>query len=85
MLPDHLSEEGPAEFEEIEIPCSIIFLLVTLFTILYVIHFNGHFYIFGSIARISLRIYGIWTKYNTSFTPCAARQLNLGSAYLENT
>ena len=25
------------------------------------IHFNGHFYIFGLLARIFLRIYGIWT------------------------
>ena len=61
MSPDHLCEEGPAEFEEIEVPFSITFLLFILLTISYVIHFNGHFYIFGLIARIFLRIYSIWT------------------------
>ena len=33
MSPDHLNEERPAEFEEIEIPFSIIFLLSILVTI----------------------------------------------------
>ena len=61
MSPDHLSEEGQAEFEEIEVPFSIIVLLSILLTISYMIHFNGHFYIFGLLARIFLRTYGIWT------------------------
>ena len=59
MSPDHLCEEGPAEFEEIEVPFSIIFLLFILLS--YVIHFNGHFYIFGLLARIFLKTLGIWT------------------------
>ena len=61
MSLDHLNEEGPAEFEEIEIPFSIVFLLSILLTISHGIHFNGHFYIFGLIARILLRTYEIWT------------------------
>ena len=61
MSLDHLNEEGLAEFEEIKISFSIIFLLFILLTISYVIHFNGHFYIFGLLARIFLRTYGIWT------------------------
>ena len=61
MSLDHLNEEGPAEFEEIEIPFSIIFLLSILLTISYRIHFNGHFYIFGLLAKILLRTYEIWT------------------------
>ena len=60
MSPDHLNEEGPAEFEEIEIPCSILFLLSVLLTISYKIHFNRHFYIFGSLAKVLLRTYEIW-------------------------
>ena len=61
MSPDHLCEEGPAEFEEIEVPFSIIFFLSVLLAILYTIHHNGHFYIFGLLARLFLRTYGIWT------------------------
>ena len=38
MSLDHLSEEGPAEFEEIEVSFSIIVLLFVLLTISYVIH-----------------------------------------------
>ena len=52
MSPDHLYEEGLAEFEEIEVPFSIIFLLFILLTISYVIHFKRHFYIFGLLARM---------------------------------
>ena len=62
MSPDHLNEEGLAELEETEIPFSIIFLLSVLLTISYGIHFNGHFYIFGLLARILFRTYEIWTK-----------------------
>ena len=61
MSPDHLNEEGLAEFEEIEIPFSIIFLLSILLTISYGIHFNRYFYIFGLLARILLRTFEIWT------------------------
>ena len=61
MSLDYLCEQGPAEFEEIEVPFSIIFFLFVLLTISYMIHFNEHFYIFGILARIFLRIYGIWT------------------------
>ena len=61
MSPDHLNEEGPAEFEEIEIPFSIIFLLSVLLTISYRIHFNRQFYIFGLLARILFQTYEIWT------------------------
>ena len=61
MLLDHLNEEGPAELEEIEIPFSIIFLLSIHRTILYRIHFNGHFYIFELLARILFWTYETWT------------------------
>ena len=61
MSLDHLCEEGSAEFEEIEVPISIIFFLLVLLTISYMIHFNGHFYIFGLIVKTFLWIYGIWT------------------------
>ena len=61
MSPDHLNEEGLAELEEIEIPFSIIFLLSILLTISYRIHFNGHFYNFGLLARILFWTYEIWT------------------------
>ena len=40
MSLDHLSEEGPAEFEQIEIPISIIFLLFILLTTSSVIHLS---------------------------------------------
>ena len=61
MSLDYLNEEGLAELEEIEIPFSIIFLLSILFTISYGIHLNGHFYIFGLIARILYRTYELCT------------------------
>ena len=60
MSPDHLNQEGLAEFEEIEIPFSIIFLHSNFLTISYGIHLNGHFYIFGLLARILFRTYKIW-------------------------
>ena len=46
MSLDHLSEEGLAELEEIEVPFSIIFLLFILLPISCLIHFNRHLYIF---------------------------------------
>ena len=61
MSPDHLSEEGLAELEEIEEPYSIRSSLFVILTIPYIIHFNGHFHIFGFLARIFLRVYDIWT------------------------
>ena len=61
MPPDHLNEEGLAELEEIKIPFSIIFLFSVLLITSYEIHFNGHFYIFGLLARILFRTYEIWT------------------------
>ena len=57
MSPDHLSEEGTAELEEIKIPFSIILLFSVLLIISYGIHFNGHFYIFGLLARILFRTF----------------------------
>ena len=61
MSPNHLNEEGPAELEEIKIPFSIIYLLSILLTISHRIHFNGHFYIFGLLARILFQTYEFWT------------------------
>ena len=52
MQPDHLNEEGLAESEEIEIPLNIIFFFSILLIISYGTHFNGHFHLFGLIARI---------------------------------
>ena len=60
MSPDHLNEEGLAELEEIEIPFSITFLLSIFLIISYGIHFNGHFYNFGLLARILFWIYEVW-------------------------
>ena len=61
MSPDHLSEEGLTELEEIEIPFSIIFLFSILLTTSYRIHYNGHFYIFGLLARILFWTHETWT------------------------
>ena len=63
MSPDHLHEEGPAELEENKIPFSIILLFSVLLTISCGIHFNGHFYIFGLLARILFHTYEIWTIF----------------------
>ena len=60
MSLDHLNEEGLAELEEIEILLSIILLLSILLTISHGIHFNGHFYIFGLLARIFFQTYEFW-------------------------
>ena len=59
MSPDHLCEEGPAYREEIEIPFNIIFSFSTILILLYGIHLNGHFYLFGLINRIFLWIYNL--------------------------
>ena len=61
MSPDHLNEEDLAELEEIEILFSIILLLSILLTISCGIHFNGHFDIFGLLARILFQTYDFWT------------------------
>ena len=60
MSPDHLNE-GLAEQEEIEIPLSIIPFFSILSIISYRIHFNGHFHIFGFLARMLFQIYEFWT------------------------
>ena len=70
MSPDHLNEEGPTELEEIEIPFSIIFLLSVLLTISYGIHFNGHFYAFGLLARILFWTCEIWTIIQDALVFC---------------
>ena len=57
----HLNEEGTAELQEIEIPFNIIFFFSILLTISFRIHFNGHFYIFGLLARILFWTYESWT------------------------
>ena len=61
MPPDHLNEEGLAEQEEIEIPLNIIFFFSILLIISYGTHFNGHFHLFGLLARILFQIYEFWT------------------------
>ena len=61
MSPDHLNEESLAELKGIEIPFSILLLFSIFLTISYGIHFNGHFYIFGLLARTLFWIYEIWT------------------------
>ena len=58
MSPDHLSEEGLPNREDIEIPFHIIFSFSTILVFLYGIHLNGHFYFF----RLTTRIF-LWT-YN---------------------
>ena len=60
MPPDYLNEEGLAEPEEIEIPLNIIFFFSILLIISYGTHFNGHFHLFGLIARILFQTYEYW-------------------------
>ena len=60
MSPDHLNETGLAEPEEIEIPLNIIFFFSILLIISYGTHFNGHFHLFGLLARILFQIYEFW-------------------------
>ena len=60
MPSDHLNEEGLAEPEEIEIPLNIIFFF-SILIISYGTHFNGHFHLFGLLARILFQIYEFWT------------------------
>ena len=62
MSPDHLCEEGPAYREEIEIPFNIILSFSIILILLYGIHLNGHFYLFGLITRIFLWIYHLLSR-----------------------
>ena len=62
MSPDHLSEEGPAYREEIEIPFNIILSFSTLLIISHGIHLNGHFYRYRLTTRIFLWIYHLCSK-----------------------
>ena len=64
MSLDHLCEEGPAHRKEIEIPFNVILFFCILLTISYGIHLNGHFYLFGLIARILFWIYHLWSRLN---------------------
>ena len=52
MSPDHLNEEGLAESEEIDIPLNIILFFSIFLIISCGTHFNGHFHLFGLLARI---------------------------------
>ena len=61
MSLDHLNEEGLAEPEEIEIPPNIILFFSILLIISYRTHFNGHFHLFGLLARTLFQIYKLWT------------------------
>ena len=61
MSLDHLNEEGLAEPEEIEISLNIILFFSILVIIPYGTHFNGHFHLFGLLARILFWIYEFWT------------------------
>ena len=62
MSPDHLCEEGLAYREEIEIPFNIILFFSILLIISYKIHLNGHFYLFGLIARLFFWINHLWSR-----------------------
>ena len=62
MSLDHLCEEGLAYREEIEIPFNIIFSFSIILILLFRIHLNGHFYLFGLITRIFLRIYNLLSR-----------------------
>ena len=64
MSPDHLCEEGLAHREEIEIPFNVILFFSILLTISFGIYLNGHFYIFGFIARILFWIMSRGPDYN---------------------
>ena len=58
--PDHLNEESLAELAEIEIPLNIIFFFSIILLISYGTHFNGHFHLFGLLARILFWINEFW-------------------------
>ena len=60
MSLDHLNEEGPAESEEIDIHLNIIIFFPILLIISYVTHFNGHFHLFGFLARPLFWVYDFW-------------------------
>ena len=62
MSLNHLCEEGPAYREEIEIPFNIIFSFSIIMMLLYRIHLNGHFYLFGLKTRIFLWIYNLLSR-----------------------
>ena len=62
MSLDHLCEEGLAYREEIGIPFNIIFSFSIVLVLLYGIHLNGHFYLFGLITRIFLWIYQLCSQ-----------------------
>ena len=62
MSPDHLCEEGPAYKEEIEIPFNIILSFSIILILLYGIHLNRHFYLFGLITSIFLWIYHLLSR-----------------------
>ena len=62
MSPDNLCEEGPAYREEIDIHFNIILSFSLLLIISYGIHLNGHFDLFGLIARIFFWIYHLWSR-----------------------
>ena len=62
MSPDHLCKEGLAYREEIEIPFNIVFSFSIILILLYGIHLNGHFYLFGLITRIFLWIYNLLSR-----------------------
>ena len=62
MSPDHLCKEGPAYREEIEIPFNIIFSFSIILILLYGIHLNGQFYLFGLMSRIFLWIHHLVSK-----------------------
>ena len=62
MSPDHLCEEGLAYREDIEILFNIIFSFSIILILLYGIHLNGHFYLFGLITRIFFWIYNLLSR-----------------------
>ena len=61
MSLDHINKEGLAETEEIEMPLSIKLFFSIFLIISSGIHFNGHFHVFGLLARILFWIYKFWT------------------------
>ena len=83
MSRDHLSEEGLAYREDIEIRFHIIFSFSTILIFLYRIHLNGHFYFFGLTTRVFLWTYNLLSRihcmlfywyFNLDFSHCMGQK-----------
>ena len=68
MSPDHLSEEGLAELENLDIPFSIIFLISLLLGARYIFHFKYQLVNFWICLNLHDRLLSFWTYILAIFT-----------------